>query len=89
MDTNDRFKKLLEANPEQLAAVDAALTGSATPRPSFRLYRIADAARLTGISRVTIWRSLREGRLKAVTIREGSRRIPETELLRFVEGRQS
>jgi len=85
MQTDERLKMLLDATPEQLAAVDAALAGKTEPeRPSLRLYRIGEAARETGLSRQTIWRALAEKRLSAVTIRKGHRRIPEDELRRFV-----
>lgn len=88
MQIEERIRKLFGATPEQLAGVDAALDGAAAPRPSFKLYRISDAARMTGLSRVTVWRAIQEGRLNAVEIREGSRRIPEAELARFCEGRK-
>jgi excisionase family DNA binding protein len=86
MSNEERIKALFNATPEQLTAVDAALAGrlqSGQPT-SLRLYRMGDAARETGLSRCTLWRALREGRLKAVEIRKGSFRIPERELRRFV-----
>lgn len=87
MQTDERFKLLLAATPEQLARVDAALVGRSGPAPrSLRLLRMSEAASETGISRTTLWRAVREGRLRTVEIREGSRRIPEAELRRFVEG---
>jgi len=70
----------------RLAAVASVLTGQTAPeRPvSLRMYRMGDAARETGISRCTIWRAIKDGRLRSVEIRKGSHRIPETELRRFV-----
>ena len=89
MDTNERLKMLLGATVEQLAAVDAALAGRPEPeRPTLRLYRMGQAATETGLSRTTLWRAIREGRLRAVEIREGSFRIPEGELRRFVGAEQ-
>jgi excisionase family DNA binding protein len=85
MQTNERLKMLLDATPEQLAAVDVALAGKTEPdRPSLRLYRIGEAARETGLSRQSIWRCVKEGRLSCVEIRKGHRRIPEDALRRFV-----
>ena len=86
MQTEERFKLLLTATPDQLAAVDAALAGKKEPeRPaSLRLYRMGDAATATKLSRCTLWRAIRDGRLKAVEIRKGSFRIPECELRKFV-----
>lgn len=85
MQTEERFKLLLTATPEALAAVDAALAGKTEPdRPSLRLFRMGEAARETKLSRQTLWRAIREGRLAAVEIRKGHRRIPEDALRRFV-----
>ena len=85
MSNEERIKQLFNATPEQLAAVDAALAGQPEPpRVSFRLYRMGKAAQKTGLSRTTLWRAIRDGRLKAVEIRKGSFRIPENELRRFV-----
>ena len=85
MQTEERFKLLFNATDAQLAAVDALLAGKPKPeRPSLRLYRMGQAAKDTGLSRTTLWRAIRDGRLRAVEIRKGSHRIPENELRRFV-----
>lgn len=54
---------------------------------SLRLLRMRDAARETSLSRTTLWRAIRDGRLAAVEIRAGSFRIAEHELRRFVAGK--
>jgi len=87
MNTEARFQKLLTASPDVLAAVDAALDGTPAQRVPLRLLRMKTAAAETSLSRSTLWRAIREGRLKAVEIRKGSFRIPEAELRRFVEGK--
>ena len=85
MKTEERFAALLNATPDVLAAVDAALAGKPEPeRPNLRLYRMGEAAKETGLSRQTIWRAVREKRIRACEIRKGSFRIPEAELRRFV-----
>jgi excisionase family DNA binding protein len=82
--TEQRFEMLLQASPDQLTAIDQVLAGEQDQqRPNLRLYRIADAARETGCSRSTIQRAIADGRLRVVTIREGSRRIPYSSLLKF------
>jgi excisionase family DNA binding protein len=84
MHAEERFKLLLNATAEQLAEVDAILAGESRTKPtSLRLLRMGEAASATGLSRTTLWRAIREGRLQAVKIREGSYRIPEAELRRF------
>lgn len=72
----------------RLENVAAALAGKPEPeRPaSMRLLKMGEAARETGLSRTTLWRAVRDNRLRAVEVRRGSRRISETELLRFVAG---
>ena len=72
----------------RLDRVAAALAGNTDPeRPeSFRLLKMGEASALTGLSRCTIWRAIRDGQLNAVEIRKGSKRIAENELRRFVAG---
>ncbi len=86
MQVEDRIKALFSATPEQLAAVDAALAGKQpdSERPSLRLPRMGEAASETGLSRCTLWRAIRDGRLRSVEVRRGSHRISENELRRFV-----
>lgn len=79
---------LPESDPrlERLAAI---LSGKVDPeRPeSLRLLRMGQAAKESGLSRSTLWRAVKEKRLKSVEVRRGSCRIAEMELRRFVEGR--
>ena len=86
MQVEERLRALLSANPDTLAAIDAALSGVIPPdrTQSLRLYRMGEAAAELRISRVSLWRCISEGRIKAVEIRKGSHRIPAEELRRFV-----
>jgi excisionase family DNA binding protein len=86
LSNEDRIKALFAASPDILAAVDAALTRQPAPeqRPCLRLLRMGQAAKETGLSRCTLWRAIRDGRLRSVEVRRGSRRISEAELRRFV-----
>jgi predicted DNA-binding transcriptional regulator AlpA len=86
METNERIKWLLEATPEQLSAYDALRAGKKSAPPSLRLLRMGIAAKETQLSRTTLWRAIRDKRLKVVEVRKGSFRISENELRRFVEG---
>lgn len=89
MSNEDRIRALLNATPDVLAAVDAALAGRTpdTERPCLKLFCMSAAARETGISRSTLWRAIKEGKLRTVEIRAGRHRIPEAELRALVEGR--
>ena len=76
-----------EGDP-RLDAVNAVLSDKPKPEPpaSIRLLRMGQAAAETGLSRCTIWRAIREGRIKAVEVRRGSHRIPMSELQRLCRG---
>lgn len=78
----------LQDNDPRLEAVSDALEGKPEPerQVSVRLLRMAEAARETGLSRCTIWRAIKEGRIKTVEIRRGSHRIPLSELQRLCGG---
>lgn len=90
MTTESRITAILTAPPDRLAAVDAILSGAAPGRPqSFKLLRMCQAVEATGLSRTTLFRAIRDGRLKAVEVRAGSFRVPETELQRFTQGRNA
>ena len=89
MQIEERLKALLSATPKQLAAIDAALSGrclEAERYTSLRLLRVGEFAQRSGISRYGVWRMCKENRLRTVELRKGSRRIPESELIRLVEG---
>jgi excisionase family DNA binding protein len=76
-----------EGDP-RLEAVGALLAGRPEPERagSIRLLRMGEASRETGLSRCTIWRAIREGRIRTVEIRRGSHRIPMSELQRLCGG---
>ena len=81
---------LADDSPE-LVGVDSIRRGKVdapgAPAPvSTRLLSMGAAAAALGVSRQTIWRLLNEGRLSAIEIRKGQRRIAEAELQRFVRG---
>ncbi len=79
---------LLDEGDQKLLAVAGLLNGNklVEKTPSLRLYKMGEAASQTGLSRQTLWRAIEEGRLNAVEIRKGARRIHEDELIRFVRG---
>ena len=82
---------LPDSAPE-LVAVDAIRLGIAAPGApapaSTKLLTMGGAAGALGVSRQTIWRMTREGRLPVVEIRRGQLRVPEAGLREFVEGRR-
>jgi len=89
MNTDDRFKKLLAATPEQLMTIDALLNNEVShpaPQPDMRLLTFSSAAKELGVSRQTVWRMVREGRLLTKETRANRYRIPAAALAAFVKG---
>ena len=90
MSTDERMMKLLQADPGTLAKVDAVLNGTATEKPTDpgdrRLLTQTEAAAILGVSRMTTFRMIRDGRLPAVEIRNGRLRIPSQALTFFANG---
>lgn len=86
---NERLMRILQASPEQLAAIDRVLEGKVEPvRPERRgpfLLKMGEAAHLLGVSRPTLWRMLEAGRLDRVEILPGTHRVrrEEVEALAF------
>lgn len=89
MTTEQRLSAILAANPGVLRRVDAILSGEiegATEPTDRRLLTIQQTADALGVSRTTVWRLLRDGRLPCVELRKGSRRIPSAAITAFVKG---
>ena len=90
MTTERRMTLLLAATPDTLRRVDRVLTGEptegATDPGDRRLLSIRQAADALGISRTTVWRLLRDGRLPFIELRKGSRRIPSEAITTLVKG---
>ncbi len=91
MNKNDLIVSLatMPDTDPRLDAVARALSGTPTAeRPaSLRLMTMGQSCEALNLSRATLWRLIRDGKINTVEIRRGSHRVPETELLRFVEGR--
>jgi excisionase family DNA binding protein len=82
--SNERLMRILQASPEQLAAIDRVLDGKVEPvRPERRgpfLLKMGEAAHLLGVSRPTLWRMLQAGRLSRVEILPGTYRVQRDQL---------
>lgn len=72
---------------EERAAVIREHAGNAERPESLRLLRPGEAAEALQVSRATLWRMTKEGRVRTVALRKGAIRYPEAELRRLVEGR--
>ena len=87
MTTNERLLKLATATPLLLAQVDAVLDGhKERTAPETRLYSISQTARLLNVSRMTVYRLKRQGRLRAVELPGGTSRITSASVEAFAAG---
>ena len=71
LSANERMLKIATANPAVLARVDAVLCGDATttkPETDVRLVTYTEAAKRMGVSRPTVYRLARAGRLEIVPL---------------------
>ena len=84
-----RMQRILTANPPTLARIDSILTGEdISPAPverENRLITFMDAGRRTGLSRPTIYRLVKSGRLDVVPL-NGVNRITLASLNAFISG---
>ena len=89
MTTEKRMTLLLAASPDTLRRVDRILSGEliegATAPGDRRLLSIQQAADALGVSRTTVWRLLRDGRIPVVELHPGSRRVPSQAVTEFAQ----
>lgn len=91
MSQNERLLKLLAASPAKLRKVDAILNGDAGADThtrndeDVRLVTFTEAAKRLNLSRPTVYRLARAGRLEAVTI-NGVRRLRLSSVYAFAAG---
>lgn len=87
MNKEELIGKLLTASPAELNRVAAVFTTETPTDPGDRrLLSLTQTANVLGVSRTTVWRLLRDGRLPFVELRPGSRRIPSAAVTEFVKG---
>ena len=80
--------KLLTAAPEMLARVEALLENKQieTTPADRRLLTLGQAAKVLSVSRMTVYRMARDGRLPVVETRAGRHRIPSNALTALLNG---
>jgi hypothetical protein len=90
MNAEERFKRLFEASPEQLGAIDNILEGKIQKPPPQTvgplLMGMKASAKFLGVSRTTIWRLVGQGRLQKVEVLPGSFWLRRTELEAIANG---
>ena len=89
MGERERMMKLLAANPQTLAKVDAVLDGrdgkTGKADADLRLLTYTEAAKRLNLSRPTVYRLVRLGRLQAVPL-DGTSRIRLQSVIDFADG---
>lgn len=91
---HDRLLKILQASPEIQAEIDRLLEGR-PPAPHDEpptgplLMGMSAAAKFIGVSRATLWRICRAGRLQKVEILPGSFRLRRADLLKLALGEEA
>ena len=89
LSVNERMLKIATANPAVLARVDAVLCGdTTTPKPEtdVRLCTYTETARMMKLSRPTVYRMVRAGRLKTIAL-NGTNRILYSSVVDCVSGK--
>jgi excisionase family DNA binding protein len=88
---NERLLKFLHASPAMLEEIDRILEGKVQARMEATtgplLCGMSPAAKLLGVSRSTIWRMIKAGRLGKVEVLPGSFRVRRADLEAIAAGK--
>lgn len=85
MDANERMLKILQASPDQQAAIDAILEGRKPDEQTIQgplLMGVEEGAKFMGVSRTTLWRIIKSGDIKPIEYRPGSYKVRRQDLER-------
>lgn len=88
--TNERFARIAAASQKKLARIDAILTDedetSGKPDADVSTCTFTEAARRLRVSRPTVYRLTRSGRLRTIALNGGVSRILISSLIDFANG---
>ena len=88
---NERLLKFLQASPETQAEIDRILEGKVQARVEATtgplLYGMTPASKFLGVSRATLWRMIKAGRLGKVEVLPGSFRVRRADLETLAAGK--
>ena len=88
---NERLLKFLQASPETQAEIDRILEGKVQARVEATtgplLYGMTPASKFLGVSRATLWRMIKAGRLGKVEVLPGSFRVRRADLEALAAGK--
>ncbi len=84
MDANERMLKLLQATPEMLAGIDEILAGGKPQETTGPLLMsMSQGCEYLGVSRTTLWRLIKRGKIEAVEFMPGSHKVRRRDLERI------
>ena len=90
---NDRLMRFLQATPEQQKCIDEILDGRIPSAPIAAsgplLLGMGAGAKFLGVSRPTLWRMIRAGKLTKVEVLAGSFRLRRADLELLAAGKES
>lgn len=86
---DDLIRAVFTAPEEAKSRALAILNGQETPEPAAGplLLSMGEAANLLGVSRATLWRMIRAGRLEKVEIYSGAFRLRRSDIRDLVNGK--
>jgi len=88
---NARLLRFLQATPAEVSAIDRILEGKTEPPQLVvtgpLLVGMGDGAKLLGVSRATLWRMIKGGRIGKVEVLPGSFRLRRSDLEGIAAGK--
>ena len=91
LNPNERMLKILQASPEMQAEIDRILEGKFPARMQMptgpMLLGMTPASKLLGVSRATLWRMIKAGRLGKVEVLPGSFRVRRADIESIAAGK--
>lgn len=89
---NERLMRFLTATPEQQELIDRILDGRCDVKPAAPmgplLLGMSAGAKLLGVSRATMWRMIKAGKLMKVEVLPGSFRVRRTDVEAVAAGQE-
>jgi excisionase family DNA binding protein len=81
------IKFIVSATPEQIADLSrSADTGQTEARRDYKLYTFSEVSKILGVSRMTLWRMVKQGKIDTVQTTGENRRIPGPAIQKYITG---